>query len=133
MVHGERAKILAVHKKFRTGMGKAPPPRRKTIIKNDGGGKKVSGKKPTTTQAVKAKGKPPTRRSKYKGVAWHGSGKWRASFCVNGKSKSLGLCHDEKEAARVYDEQAALHGKPVNFPLHEGQEQAMKKQVKRRE
>ena len=43
-----------------------------------------------------------------------------------GKSKNLGYYHDEKEAARMYDEQAALLGKPVNFPLHEGMEQAVK-------
>ena len=31
----------------------------------------------------------------------------------------------------MYDEQAALLGKPVNFPLHEGMEQAVK-QIKDR-
>ena len=45
---------------------------------------------------------------------------------ISGKKKNLGLYHDEKEAARIYDEQAALLGKPVNFPLHEGMEQAVK-------
>ena len=45
---------------------------------------------------------------------------------TDGKQKSLGCYHDEKEAARMYDEQAALLGKPVNFPLHEGMEQAVK-------
>ena len=45
---------------------------------------------------------------------------------MNGKIKCLGYDHDEKEAARIYDEQAALLGKPVNFPLHEGMEQAAK-------
>ena len=52
--------------------------------------------------------------------------KWSATIRINGKQKILGYYHDEKEAARVYDEQAALLGKPVNFPLHEGMEQAVK-------
>ena len=30
----------------------------------------------------------------------------------------------------MYDEQAALFGKPVNFPLHEGMEQAVKRAPK---
>jgi hypothetical protein len=44
--------------------------------------------------------------------------------------KHLGLFHDEKEAACKYDEQAALRNKPVNFPQHEGQEQAVKRAPK---
>ena len=53
--------------------------------------------------------------------------KWQAQIStITGKSKHLGYYHDEKEAARIYDEQAALLGKPVNFPLHEGMEQAVK-------
>ena len=53
--------------------------------------------------------------------------KWEARITINGKKKYLGLYQDEKEAARMYDEQAALLGKPVNFPLHEGMEQAVKR------
>ena len=56
--------------------------------------------------------------------------KWSATIRINGKQKILGYYHDEKEAARVYDEQAALLGKPVNFPLHEGMEQAVKRAPK---
>ena len=45
--------------------------------------------------------------------------KWNAQIAIDGKRKSLGYSHDEKEeAARMYDEQAALLGKPVNFLLH---------------
>merc|ERR1711965_942052 len=68
------------------------------------------------------------RPSKYVGVSWHKSHKkWEAKIRIDGKKKSLCLYHDEKEAARIYDEQAALLGKPVNFPLHEGMEQAVKR------
>jgi len=74
------------------------------------------------------------RPSKYVGVSWHKHiKKWETQVRIDGKNKKLGYSNDEKEAARMYDEQAILLGKPVNFPLHEGQEQAMKKQVKRRE
>ena len=54
----------------------------------------------------------------------------RAQIKIDGKTKNLGYYHDEKEAARIYDEQAALLGKPVNFPLHEGMEQAVKRAPK---
>ena len=52
--------------------------------------------------------------------------KWKAAIRIDGKTKHLGYFHDEKEAACKYDEQAALLNKPVNFPQHEGQEQAVK-------
>ena len=42
------------------------------------------------------------------------------------RSSSPSYFNDEKEAACKYDEQAALLNKPVNFPQHEGQEQAVK-------
>ena len=72
-------------------------------------------------------GLPSPRRSKYVGVSWHKQmKKWQAQIKIDGKQKHLCLYHDEKEAARIYDEQAALLGKPVNFPLHEGMEQAVK-------
>jgi len=71
------------------------------------------------------------RPSKYVGVSWvKKMKKWEATIKIKGKSKCLGYSLDEKEAARVYDEQAILLGKPVNFPLHEGMEQAVKKAPK---
>lgn len=51
----------------------------------------------------------------------------QAYITISGKRKHLGYYPNEKEAARTFDQQAALHGKPMNFPLHEGQEQAVKK------
>ena len=61
------------------------------------------------------------------GVTWDKQKKkWKATIRIDGKLKYLGLFHDEKEAACKYDEQAALLNKPVNFPQHEGQEQAVK-------
>ena len=67
------------------------------------------------------------RPSKYRGVSWHKlHKKWTANITTGYKTKNLGLFVDEKEAARIYDEQAILLGKPVNFPLHEGMEQAVK-------
>ena len=69
----------------------------------------------------------PSIRSKFVGVSWFmRDKKWKANIRIDGKDKFLGLHHNEKEAARMYDEQAALLGKPVNFPLHEGMEQAVK-------
>merc|ERR1712139_301494 len=59
--------------------------------------------------------------------------KWQAKIMTNGEEKHLGYSHDEKEAARMYDEQAALLGKPVNFPLHEGMEQAVKRAYNRKD
>merc|ERR1711934_62676 len=57
------------------------------------------------------------RPSKYVGVTWDKRDKkWQAQIRID----------DEKEAARIYDEHAALLGKPVNFPLHEGMKQAVK-------
>ena len=60
--------------------------------------------------------------------------KWKAYIKIDGKRKSPGYYLDEKKAARMYDEQqAALLGKPVNFPLHKGMEQAMKQAPKRKD
>ena len=68
------------------------------------------------------------RPSKYVGLYWDKMWKkWKAQIKMDGKTKNLGYYRDEKEAARMYDEQAALLGKPVNFPLHEGMEQAVKR------
>ena len=110
------------------------------MAKTDGkrGGRKVERKKTIVTTAKAAKkqdhqgsSSSSPRRSKYVGVIWSKwMKKWKASMTIDGKSKSLGYYHDEKEAARMYDEQAALLGKPVNFPLHEGMEQAVKRAPK---
>jgi hypothetical protein len=71
------------------------------------------------------------RPSKYVGVIWSKRGKkWYAAIRVDGRSVSLGYSSNEKEAARMYDEQAILVGRPVNFPLHEGMEQAVKRRLK---
>ena len=87
-------------------------------------GKKVARKK---TVVKKVKKGEPSHTSKYVGVSWSKrEKKWQVMIRIDGKNKGLGLYHDEKEAARIYDEQAALLGKPVNFPLHEGMEQAVK-------
>ena len=99
--------------------------------KAGGGGKKVERKKTivTTAKAKKQQDEqPPHRPSKYVGVSWkERRKKWTAQITIDGKVKNLGYYHDEKEAARIYDEQAALHNKPVNFPLHEGEEQVVKR------
>ena len=102
--------------------------------KKAGGGKKAERKKTivTTAKAKKQQDEqPPHRPSKYVGVNWNKRDKkWQAQIRIDGKMKSLGYYHDEKEAARMFDEQAALLGRPVNFPLHEGMEQAVKKAPK---
>ena len=110
---------------------------KRTITKGDAkGGKKVERKKTVVKQKQQDhQGSPSSssssssspRRSKYVGVSWDKRDKkWEANIRIDGKKKNLGYYHDEKEAARIYDEQAALLGKPVNFPLHEGMEQAVK-------
>ena len=72
------------------------------------------------------------KRSKHVGVTWvKNINKWEAKIYINGKKKHLGYFHYEKEAAHKYDEQAALLSKPVNFPLHEGMEQAVKRALDR--
>ena len=74
-----------------------------------------------------------TRPSKYVGVNWHKrEKKWQSHICFNGKKQTLGLFLNEEEAARVYDKQAALRGKAMNFPQHEGQEQAVKTKSKKK-
>ncbi len=66
-------------------------------------------------------------RSKFVGVSWAKMHKkWHCQIMMNGKNTNLGYFNDEKDAACKYDEQASLLKKPVNFPQHEGQEQAVK-------
>ena len=70
----------------------------------------------------------PSIRSKFVGVTWYKrEKKWQVRIKIDGKTKTVGYFDDEKEAACKYDEQAALLNKPVNFPQHEGQEQAVKR------
>ena len=74
----------------------------------------------------------PSIRSKFVGVYWNKkTKKWYAQITIDGKVKFLGSFEDEKEAACKYDEQAALNNKPVNFPQHEGQEQAVKEKQRK--
>jgi hypothetical protein len=110
------------------------------MTKNDGkGGTKVERKKTIVTTAKAKKqqehqAEPPHRRSKYVGVSWNNQKKkWQAMLMIDGKRKRLGFSQDQKEAARIYDEQAALLSEPVNFPLHDGMEQAVKRAPKRRD
>ena len=113
---------------------------RKAITKDDAkGGKKVERKKTAVKkkrqdhQGSSSSSSSSPRRSKYVGVTWDKQNKkWKAQIRIDGKKKGLGYYHDEKEAARMYDEQAALLGKPVNFPLHEGMKQAVKRAEKGR-
>ena len=73
------------------------------------------------------------RKSSYVGVTWNRAmKKWETKTRINGQIKGLGYfdLEDEKKAALNYDEQAALQGKPVNFPKHPGQEQAVKRKKK---
>ena len=73
-------------------------------------------------------------KSKYVGLVWHKErNKWKARIKINGKYKYLGLDQDEKKAASMYDKHAVLQGKPVNFPLHNGMEQAVKRGYNRSE
>jgi len=60
-------------------------------------------------------------------------GKWQAGIMIQGKRSHLGSFHSDEEAARAYDETAALHGKPMNFPLLEGQEQAVKPAARKKQ
>jgi hypothetical protein len=67
------------------------------------------------------------RSSEYVGVTWHKDRQnWEARITVDNNELSLGRFENEKDAAKKYDEYAAIYGKPVNFPQQEGQQQAMK-------
>ena len=49
------------------------------------------------------------------------TGKWKARIHIQGKTKNIGTFTFAEEAARKYDEEAARHGMPMNFPLHKDQ------------
>ena len=65
--------------------------------------------------------------SKYVGVTWNKDHKkWTARIHIDNKKINLGTFENQEDAARKYDEQATLIGKPVNFPK-EGQNRALKR------
>lgn len=66
--------------------------------------------------------------SKYKGVSFHAqTQKWKAQITDRGKVRYLGCFNDELEAAKKYDEAAALLRRPMNFPANDsGQGSAVK-------
>jgi hypothetical protein len=65
--------------------------------------------------------------SQYTGVYWNiGNEKWHARISIDGNQAHLGSHGSEEAAARAYDERAGPLGRPVNFPLEEGQDQARK-------
>ena len=65
--------------------------------------------------------------SQYTGVSWNiGYRKWRTKISIDGKHVRLGYHGSEEAAALAYDERAGPLGRPVNFPLEEGQDQARK-------
>ena len=111
---------------------------RKKIANDKKGGKRkktiVTTAKAKTQDHHQVSSPSSPRRSKYVGVSWDKEmKKWNAQITINGKKKNLGYYHDEKEAARMYDEQAIILGKPVNFPLDEGMEQAVKAAPRRKD
>jgi hypothetical protein len=65
--------------------------------------------------------------SQYTGVYWNiGNEKWNTAITIDGKTASLGSHSSEEAAARAYDERAGPLGWPMNFPVEEGQDQAVK-------
>jgi hypothetical protein len=67
------------------------------------------------------------RSSRYIGVGWVVKDqKWESKIRLNGKKTYLGYFADEVDAAKKYDEHAALDGRPVNFPK-DGQKQGIKR------
>ena len=67
------------------------------------------------------------RSSRYIGVGWVVKDqKWETKIRINGKKTYLGYFADEVDAAKKYDEYAAMDGRPVNFPK-DGQKQGIKR------
>jgi len=65
--------------------------------------------------------------SRYTGVRWHApSIKWMSRIHIDARNISLGFYTNEKTAAHAFDDRAAFLGRPVNFPVDKGQEQAFK-------
>jgi len=71
-----------------------------------------------TTSNDDAESIPPS--SRFTGVHWNkGIEKWVSRIRHEGKLTHLGCFVDEVDAALKYDELAAVHGKPLNFPREE--------------
>lgn len=72
--------------------------------------------------------------SPYNGVSWNMRlKKWVSNIRIDGRSVGLGTYTNEEAAARAYDDRAAPLGRPVNFPVDKGQEQALKRGASRYE
>jgi hypothetical protein len=57
----------------------------------------------THSQNQRNQNKQKNCSSKYKGVCWDKQkNKWKASICINSKSKYLGLFYNEEEASKCY-------------------------------
>jgi len=65
-------------------------------------------------KAYYGKSKPPT--SKYVGVSWDKERNgWLACISIGGKRKILGCFGTELEAARCWNSEAKLLGRPINL------------------
>ena len=66
--------------------------------------------------------------SRYKGVSWATSRKmWVARITYDGTTKILGAFHDEKEAARKYDETASSLGRATNLSANDSDTEVLGK------